>query len=123
MCGKQLDLRPCSHQPLGSVKDFPAMPHVRGDHSNSYLGPAVEILAADLGGRYREAALELGHDRPNDRPLLFQRAEVAQQQVQAQGSGEQRDTSSIRAARNDHVHHPYGYITRPVCLVMYRQGW
>ena len=54
------------------------MPHVRGDHSNSYLGSAVEIQAADLGGRYREAALELGHDRPHDRPLLFQRAEVAQ---------------------------------------------
>ena len=96
---------------------------VSGDNTHSYLGPPIEIQAADLGGRYGEAALELGHDRAHDRPLLFQRADVAQQQIQAQGSGEQRDTSSIRATENDHVHHPCGYITRPVCLVMYRQGW
>ena len=58
------------------------MRSVGSDHRDADTGPPVQIQRAGLGGRHTETSLQIGDQGPHHRPLLLQRADVAEQDVE-----------------------------------------
>src|SRR5699024_9076264 len=48
------------------------------------LGPPVQVLLAHLRDRHRELPAQFGHDRTDQRTLLFERVDVTEEDVQCQ---------------------------------------
>jgi hypothetical protein len=78
MCRQQRHLRPLGQQPLAGVEDVGHLTGIPGDGGDTDLRSAVQVLATDLGSGNREAAPQLGHDRPNHGALALERVDVAQ---------------------------------------------
>src|SRR5581483_571278 len=66
--GQELHLRAGGHQALAAVQHLGAVGRGAGDDRQADLGAAVQILVPGLGGRDTVLPLQLGHDRPDDRP-------------------------------------------------------
>src|SRR5690606_35939261 len=86
--GQQLDFGAFCDQAFAGVHQRRAVGRGGGDHRHPDLAAPVQVVAAGLGHRDAVPALEFGHDGPHDGTLLLQGADVAQQQVQRQGSDE-----------------------------------
>jgi len=78
---QQLDLAPPGDEALAVLEHLDDVAMCRRHRGHSYLGAPVQVRVTGLRRRHFEAAAQLGDDRPHDRPLLFQRMDVAQQQV------------------------------------------
>jgi hypothetical protein len=80
--GQQLNLRVPRHQPLALVEQLAGVPGSGRHHRYPDFGSPVQVKVTRFGDRDpRVAAAQLGDERPDDGPLLFQRADVAKQHV------------------------------------------
>jgi hypothetical protein len=85
-CRQQLDLWMGRHQALALVEHLAGVPCAAGHHRYPDLRSPMQVKMTGLGDRDPGVpAAQLGHERPDDGPLLFQRADVAQQHVQRHG--------------------------------------
>jgi hypothetical protein len=81
---QQLDLGPSRNQPLTRFQHLRRMLVFGCHNGNRQLGSPMQLLIARLGSRNLESSTQLGQDRPNNPPLLFQRVHVAQQEITPQ---------------------------------------
>jgi hypothetical protein len=71
------------HHALAFVEHLARVRGGGGDHRYPDLGTPMQVKMTRLGHRYaRVVATEFGDERPDDGPLLFERADVAQQHVE-----------------------------------------
>jgi hypothetical protein len=75
----QVELGSAGDEPLGRVEHLDTVRVVRGDDSDSHLGPTQQVEAAGLGSTDVEPPSELGDQRSHDRALLLERPAVTEQ--------------------------------------------
>ncbi len=79
---QQLDLRVTGHQALALVEQLAGVPGGSRHHRYPDFGTSMQVKVTRLGDRDpKVAAAQLGDERPDDGPLLFQGADVAKQHV------------------------------------------
>ena len=71
---------------LDRVEHLDDVTPVHGDERRSDGCAPVQVERSDLGRRYPEPALNLGDDGPDDRTLLLERVDVAEEQVELKPS-------------------------------------
>ena len=75
------------HQALAVVEYLGGVSRGVGHYRYPDLGPSMQVKMARLGDRdTRVATAQLGDERPDDGPLLLERADVAEQHVECQRS-------------------------------------
>jgi hypothetical protein len=81
-CRQQLNLRVAGHQPLALLEQLAGVPGGGRHRRYPDFGSPVQVKVTRFGDRDpRVAAAQLGDQRLDDGPLLFQRADVAKQHV------------------------------------------
>lgn len=76
---EQLDLGSRGNQSFGAVEDFDQMGAIGADHTDAYGRPAMELVVIDLGRTHVELASDLSEEGSDDRALLLQGMNVAEQ--------------------------------------------
>lgn len=80
-CAKQLKFRPGSHETFNGVEYLLKVGVVRGHHGSANQSAPVLVLEAGLSCGDLKAALEFGDQRPDQRTLLLQAVNIAQQDI------------------------------------------
>ena len=95
--------RPATSRSQASSTSVTCCVRRRATSATDDLGPPVQVLIAGLGRGDREPPAQLGHDRPDHRPLLLQRMHVAEQQVtpQACPTTQRRQQTSCSTERSE----------------------
>jgi hypothetical protein len=70
------------HQALAVVEHVGDVPGVGRHRRDPDEGAAVQVEMAGLGDRDGVPALELGHDGPDHRALLLDRADLPEEQIE-----------------------------------------
>jgi len=80
---QQLNFRAGGHQALALVKHLVGVSRGVRHHRYPDLGPPMQVKVTCLGDRDAgEPAAQLGDNRPDDGPLLLERADIAKQHVE-----------------------------------------
>ena len=81
---QQLHLGPGRHQSLGGVKHINDVCTVGRDDGHADHRAAMKFLAAGLGCRHRESALQFGDHWADGGPLLLQRMHIPEKKIELQ---------------------------------------
>ena len=80
--GQQLNLRVAGHQPLALLEQLAGVPGSGRHRRYPDFGSPVQVKVTRFGDRDPGvAAAQLRDERPDDGPLVFQRADIAKQHV------------------------------------------
>lgn len=90
-----MDLGSLGDHPLDPVKHGGCVCRIRCNHCDSYRSPPVEVVVAHLSRAQLEATTQLSDDGANDGTLLLQGVDVAQKNVEFDGTDPHVVTPSI----------------------------
>ncbi len=96
---EQLQLRVSCHELLARVEDLTGVSPIRGDETDTHRRTPVQVLGPDLGDGYLVPPAQLGHQRAHHRPLLLQRVDVPEQQVELAPADDHRRPPPAGPAR------------------------
>ena len=85
---EQLELGSGCDEPLAQVEDLGATAWFLGDRGHPDQRPAMQVLVPDLGHRDLVGTPQLGDHRADEPTLLLERVDVAQEDVELEGSHE-----------------------------------
>ena len=91
---EQLDLGAAGHEAFGRVEHLGTVRAVRGDHGDPDERAAVQVEVTRLRRAHLEAPAQLRDDRAHHGPLLLQRVDVPEQEVQL-GTAEVREVFKV----------------------------
>lgn len=84
--GQQFQLRVTGDQSLAGVQYLGDVRRGTRDGRDPDQGTAMQVLMSGLADRDVESTSQFGDDRPDGGPLLLQRMNVAEQDIQLQGT-------------------------------------
>lgn len=79
---KQFELGLTGDQAFGTVQQVDNMGLLAGDAAHPYTGSPMQLHMIDFGCADLKASSQFGDHRADQRPLLLQRMDVAEQQVE-----------------------------------------